>query len=152
MVTVYTNHDTLKLTKQQLAYIYKLNSLRMSKKYIHPSIKRSMKCQTTVSQREKFVESNFVPVARISEIPVGKMKMVKFLDREILIANVNGNYYAIGNKCTHAGGDLSQSTLEGNVVTCQSTIQSLTSRLAKWLRLRKLDFFTLRYMTNHLTR
>jgi nitrite reductase/ring-hydroxylating ferredoxin subunit len=48
---------------------------------------------------------------------IGKMKMVKFLDREILIANVNGNY-SIGNKWAHAGGDLSQGVLEGNVVTC----------------------------------
>jgi nitrite reductase/ring-hydroxylating ferredoxin subunit len=46
------------------------------------------------------------------------MKTVKLQDKEILIANVSGNYYAIGNKCTHAGGDLSQGTLEGNIVTC----------------------------------
>jgi nitrite reductase/ring-hydroxylating ferredoxin subunit len=35
-----------------------------------------------------------------------------------LIANLNGTFYAIGNICTHAGRDLSQGTLEGNVVTC----------------------------------
>ncbi len=35
-----------------------------------------------------------------------------------MIANVNGKYYAIGSKCTHSGGDLSQATLEGNIVTC----------------------------------
>jgi nitrite reductase/ring-hydroxylating ferredoxin subunit len=64
------------------------------------------------------LESDFVRVAGKAEIPIGKMKMVKFLDREILIANVNGTYYAIGNKCTHANGDLSQGILEGNVVTC----------------------------------
>jgi 3-phenylpropionate/trans-cinnamate dioxygenase ferredoxin subunit len=77
-----------------------------------------MKHQSTVSQREKVVVSNFVPVARTSEIPIGKMKTVKFLDIEILIANVNGTYHAIGNKCTHANGDLSQGVLEGNTVTC----------------------------------
>jgi 3-phenylpropionate/trans-cinnamate dioxygenase ferredoxin component len=52
------------------------------------------------------------------EIPVGKMKATKLDGEEILIANVGGNYYAIGFKCTHSGGDLSQGTLEGNIVTC----------------------------------
>jgi len=64
------------------------------------------------------VESGYVRVAGNAEVPVGKMKAVKLEDKEILIANVNGNYYAIGNRCTHAGGDLSQGVLEGNVVTC----------------------------------
>jgi len=97
------------------------------------------------------LESNFVRVAGKAEIPIGKMKMVKFLDREILIANVNGNYYAIGNKCTHANGDLSQGILEGNVVTCPKH-NSMTLQLARWLRLRKWDSSTLRYMTSNLTR
>jgi 3-phenylpropionate/trans-cinnamate dioxygenase ferredoxin subunit len=64
------------------------------------------------------VESGYVRVAGDAEVPAGKMKAVKSEGKEILIANVNGNYYAIGNRCTHAGGDLSQGVLEGNVVTC----------------------------------
>ncbi len=60
----------------------------------------------------------FVKVAETSEVPVGKMKMIKIEEQEILIANVNGKYYAIGNICTHAGGDLSKGILDGNVVTC----------------------------------
>lgn len=64
------------------------------------------------------MESGHVRVAGKSEIPVGKMKMVRLDGKEILIANVNGSYYAIGNRCTHAGGDLSQGSLQGNIVTC----------------------------------
>jgi nitrite reductase/ring-hydroxylating ferredoxin subunit len=64
------------------------------------------------------VESGYVRVAGKAEIPVGKMKVVKLEGKEILIANVNDNYYVIGSRCTHAGGDLSQGVLEGNVVTC----------------------------------
>jgi nitrite reductase/ring-hydroxylating ferredoxin subunit len=67
----------------------------------------------------KVVESlAFVKVAETSEISAGKMKMVKLEGKEILIANVNGNYFAIGDICTHAGGDLSKGSLEGNIVTC----------------------------------
>ena len=61
---------------------------------------------------------SFVKVAEASEIPVGKMKMVKLGDKEVLVANVNGNYYAIANRCTHKGGDLSKGSLDGNIVTC----------------------------------
>jgi nitrite reductase/ring-hydroxylating ferredoxin subunit len=60
----------------------------------------------------------FVKVGEISEIPVGKMKMFKVGDKEYLVANVKGNYYAMGNRCTHAKADLSRGSLEGNVVTC----------------------------------
>lgn len=56
--------------------------------------------------------------AETSEVPVGKMKIIKLEEKEILIANVDGNYYAIGNRCTHAGGDLSRGSLEGKIVTC----------------------------------
>ena len=60
----------------------------------------------------------FVKVGEISEIPVGKMKMFKVGDKEYLVANVKGNYYAMGNRCTHAKADLSRGSLEGNVVIC----------------------------------
>lgn len=64
------------------------------------------------------MESGYVKAAKKSEIPVGKMKMVKLEGKEVLIANVNSAYFAIGNICTHQGGDLSKGTLEGNTVTC----------------------------------
>jgi nitrite reductase/ring-hydroxylating ferredoxin subunit len=46
------------------------------------------------------------------------MKKVTWDGKEVLIANVNGNYYAVGSECTHFGGDLSEGVLEDNVVTC----------------------------------
>ena len=46
------------------------------------------------------------------------MKAVKFGEQDILVANINGAYYAIGNSCTHEGGNLSKGKLEGNIVTC----------------------------------
>jgi len=60
----------------------------------------------------------FVKVAETQEIPIGAMKMVKPGEKETLIANVEGKFYAIGNKCTHMGGDLYKGKLEGSVVTC----------------------------------
>ncbi len=59
-----------------------------------------------------------VKVGELSELAPGKMKKVTVGDKEFLIINVDGKYYAIGARCTHAGGDLSQGSLEGSVVTC----------------------------------
>lgn len=61
---------------------------------------------------------SFVKAAETSEIPVGKMKAVKLGEKEILIANLDGKYYAIGNRCTHRDGELSKGTLEGTTITC----------------------------------
>jgi nitrite reductase/ring-hydroxylating ferredoxin subunit len=60
----------------------------------------------------------FVKVAETAEVPPGKMKKVTVDGKEILIANVEGKYYAMGSKCTHRGGDLSRGSLSGKVVKC----------------------------------
>ena len=60
----------------------------------------------------------FVKICDLPEVPVGTMNMFKVGEKEYLLANVNGNYYAMGNRCTHANADLSQGSLEGNIVTC----------------------------------
>ena len=83
----------------------------------------------------------FVKVAETSEISAGKMKMVKLEGKEILIANVNGNYFAIGDICTHAGGDLSQGVLEGNVVTCPKHNSKFDVTTGKVVALPKVGFF-----------
>jgi nitrite reductase/ring-hydroxylating ferredoxin subunit len=60
----------------------------------------------------------FVKVAETSEIPLEQMKAFKLAEKEILVANVNNVYYAIGNICTPMNGYLSKGTLKGNIVTC----------------------------------
>ncbi|NLB55046.1 MAG: Rieske (2Fe-2S) protein [Lentisphaerae bacterium] len=57
-------------------------------------------------------------VAELWEIFPDQMKAVKLGKNDILIANVDGKYYAMGNVCTHRKGDLSKGTLAGKVVTC----------------------------------
>jgi 3-phenylpropionate/trans-cinnamate dioxygenase ferredoxin subunit len=60
----------------------------------------------------------FEKVAETAEIPSGQTKTVQFGAEEVLLANVNGVFYAIGNVCTHERGKLSQGTLQGTTVTC----------------------------------
>ena len=60
----------------------------------------------------------FVRVAETTEVPAGGIKKVAVGGEEILVANVEGKYYAMGGKCTHRGGDLSKGVLSGSVVKC----------------------------------
>ena len=60
----------------------------------------------------------FAQVAETTEVPSGSMKKVTVDGKEILVANVEGTYYAIVNKCTHRGGDLSKGSLSGKIVKC----------------------------------
>ena len=61
---------------------------------------------------------DFVKVGLKKEIPVGKMKLVEVGGVSILLANVAGEYYAIGNKCTHRSCKLSKGALDGETVKC----------------------------------
>lgn len=59
-----------------------------------------------------------IEVAQVSQMPPGVMKSFPAGDKRILIINYDGKYYAIDNKCPHAGGNLSEGKLEGKIVTC----------------------------------
>ena len=64
------------------------------------------------------VRMEFVRVATKAELPANKMMIVVVGGKEVLLANVDGSYYAIANKCTHLGGSLGKGVLEGSIVTC----------------------------------
>ena len=60
--------------------------------------------------------NGFVPVATVSELPPETSKRVYRGSEAIALFNVNGEYYAVSDRCTHGRGSLS----EGNVdpATC----------------------------------
>ena len=60
----------------------------------------------------------YTKVADKTEIPVNKMILAVVGGKEVLLANVDGSYYAIANKCTHLGGSLVKGSLNGSIVTC----------------------------------
>ncbi len=60
----------------------------------------------------------YVRAATRADVPENRMKVVDIGKKEVLLVNVGGIYYAIANKCTHAGGSLANGTLEGTCVRC----------------------------------
>lgn len=60
--------------------------------------------------------ADFIKVATRDEVPVGGSKLVEVDDVRIALFNLDGEFYAIEDMCTHDGGPL----VEGEVVNeCQ---------------------------------
>jgi nitrite reductase/ring-hydroxylating ferredoxin subunit len=61
---------------------------------------------------------SFVEVVKVSDVPEGSMKHVEAGGKEILLANVNGKFYAVSDRCGHQSARLSMGKLRENIVTC----------------------------------
>jgi nitrite reductase/ring-hydroxylating ferredoxin subunit len=64
------------------------------------------------------LESGFFFVSKTEEFEKDKIKKVTIEGLNILIVNLEDRFYAIDALCTHYGGDLSEGTLQGNILTC----------------------------------
>ena len=62
--------------------------------------------------------TEFRTVARASDLTPGEMKLVEIEGSEVVIANVDGAYFAFSNTCSHEGGPLAEGELADDVVTC----------------------------------
>lgn len=60
----------------------------------------------------------YLKVTYTSEIPQNHMKVFKAEGREILIANVEGKFYAVSNRCPHMNYPLYLGSLNGRIITC----------------------------------
>ena len=86
----------------------------------------------------------FVRVASRTDLPSNKMALVKVGDQQILLANVDGTYFAIANKCTHAGGSLVNGTLEGTCVRCPRHGALFDLRTGRNMEPAKLGFLKIK--------
>jgi 3-phenylpropionate/trans-cinnamate dioxygenase ferredoxin subunit len=80
---------------------------------------------------------DLVQVGEAGELGDGTMKEVLAQGREILLARVRDNYYAVDNRCPHMSGKLSQGKLEGTIVTCPrhgSQFDLRDGRVVRWLK------------------
>ncbi len=60
-----------------------------------------------------------VLVCKQSELSPGAMRKVEIAGQdEIVVANVDGKFYAMRGLCHHQGGPLAEGELNGKVITC----------------------------------
>jgi nitrite reductase/ring-hydroxylating ferredoxin subunit len=61
----------------------------------------------------------FVPVARTTEIPLGKSRLVESGAVPVAVFNAGqGRFYAVSALCPHEDGPLADGWLEGDTVVC----------------------------------
>jgi 3-phenylpropionate/trans-cinnamate dioxygenase ferredoxin subunit len=63
-------------------------------------------------------KAEFVEIAPASELPNGERLYVDLGDKPIVIFNIAGQLFAIGDVCTHDDGPLGDGTLEGFNIVC----------------------------------
>ncbi|MGD8465085.1 MAG: non-heme iron oxygenase ferredoxin subunit [Anaerolineae bacterium] len=60
----------------------------------------------------------YVKVAKVGDIPRGRVQVVELEDEDIAICNVDGEFHAVANLCTHDGGPLGDGFLHGDEIEC----------------------------------
>ena len=70
------------------------------------------------SHQKTGTNSNFFKVAEIREVEPGKRKVVLVNGTEIVLFNINGEFYAINNRCPHAEFSLGAGLIYEDMVIC----------------------------------
>lgn len=79
------------------------------------------------------MDPGFVPVGRAEGVPPGAMTWVA-VDRErVLLANVEGTFYALRDACGHRQAALSRGRLAGPVIECPLHYAQFDVRTGKLL-------------------
>ena len=81
--------------------------------------------------------ADFVEVGKASKFKDRTKKKILVQGHEILLARVEGKFYAVDNLCTHLEGNLSHGKLKGTIITCLlhgSQFDLRDGQVVRWLR------------------
>jgi 3-phenylpropionate/trans-cinnamate dioxygenase ferredoxin subunit len=62
--------------------------------------------------------SDWVDVAAVDELETGGVIVVDVDGTEVAVFNIDGEFYALADVCTHDGGTLADGTVEGHEIEC----------------------------------
>jgi len=60
----------------------------------------------------------YLEIAPASELPGGERMFVEIEGKQIVIFNIAGSYFSIGDVCSHDEGPVGEGDLEGYNITC----------------------------------
>src|SRR5437879_1521836 len=70
------------------------------------------------AQRRGEEMTEFVKVAKTDEIKPGQARLIDVKGKQIAVFNINGDFFAIDNMCTHEEASLAEGEVSGHEVTC----------------------------------
>ena len=62
--------------------------------------------------------ANFVKIAEVSELDPGDRKVVEVEGQWVALFNIEGEFYAIADICTHDDGPLAEGEVHDHVIEC----------------------------------
>ncbi len=62
--------------------------------------------------------SDWIEVANINDLAIGSMKKCDINGQAIVLINLDGEFYAIEDRCSHDSGILSNGDIEGDQIIC----------------------------------
>jgi 3-phenylpropionate/trans-cinnamate dioxygenase ferredoxin component len=80
--------------------------------------------------------ADFTEVMKTGDLADGMMKRFLLNEKDIVIARVDGKYYAAQGRCPHMQGYLSRGKLNGTVVTCPvhgSRFDLKNGKVVRWV-------------------
>jgi nitrite reductase/ring-hydroxylating ferredoxin subunit len=60
----------------------------------------------------------YVKLCSVQDVPIGDIRQFDLKDEEILVVNLNGGFYCLEARCTHAGAPLAEGEMEGDILVC----------------------------------
>jgi nitrite reductase/ring-hydroxylating ferredoxin subunit len=79
------------------------------------------------------MEDGFVAVAQVGDLAPGEMKFVAVERERIVLANVEGSFYALRDVCGHRNAPLSRGTLDGCIIECPLHFAQFDIRTGKYV-------------------
>ncbi|KAA0273339.1 MAG: non-heme iron oxygenase ferredoxin subunit [Chloroflexi bacterium] len=80
-------------------------------------------------------KADFVEIAPASELPNGERLFVELGDKPIVVFNIAGQFFAIGDVCSHDDGPLGDGVIEGFNVVCPRHGAEFDIRTGKVMRM-----------------
>lgn len=71
-----------------------------------------------MSNEVKVEDYNFFEICPSGDIPPGERIFLEIDGEPIVVFNVGGSFFAIGDRCTHDDGPLGDGDLENHTVSC----------------------------------
>ena len=79
------------------------------------------------------MEDGFVAVAQVGDLAPGEMKFVAVERERIVLAHVEGGFYALRDVCGHRNAPLSRGRLEGCLIECPLHFAQFDIRTGKYV-------------------
>jgi 3-phenylpropionate/trans-cinnamate dioxygenase ferredoxin subunit len=85
------------------------------------------------------MSEDFIAVAKVGDLAPGEMKWVAVDRVRLVLANVDGEFYAIRDVCGHKNAPLSRGRLDGCMIECSLHFAIFDIRTGKFVHEVRVD-------------